>query len=78
YTANPIACAAANANLAIWRDEPVRARIADLGDRQQDHLDTLSRHPLVRNPRRLGTIVAAEIGTGESAYLDSAGPRLRS
>ncbi len=40
------------------------ARIADLGDRQQDHLDTLSRHPLVRNPRRLGTIVAAEIGTG--------------
>ncbi|NWP10299.1 aminotransferase class III-fold pyridoxal phosphate-dependent enzyme, partial [Escherichia coli] len=41
-------------------------------------LDTLSRHPLVRNPRRLGTIVAAEIGTGESAYLDSAGPRLRS
>ena len=78
YTANPIACAAANANLAIWRDEPVRERIADLGDRQQDHLDALARHPLVRNPRRLGTIVAAEIGTGESAYLDSVGPRLRS
>ncbi|MDG2535660.1 adenosylmethionine--8-amino-7-oxononanoate transaminase [Sphingomonas sp. HITSZ_GF] len=77
YTANPIACAAANANLAIWRDEPVRARIADLGDRQQDHLDTLAAHPLIRNPRRLGTIVAAEIGAGESAYLDSAGPRLR-
>lgn len=77
YTANPIACAAANANLAIWRDEPVRERIADLGDRQQDHLDALARHPLIRNPRRLGTIVAAEMGAGASAYLDSAGPRLR-
>ena len=30
YTANPIACAAANANLAIWREEPVLERIADL------------------------------------------------
>ncbi len=28
YTANPVACAAANANLAIWREEPVRERIA--------------------------------------------------
>src|SRR3546814_5126725 len=27
YTANPIACAAANANLEIWDDEPVQARI---------------------------------------------------
>ncbi|MFM6853709.1 MAG: adenosylmethionine--8-amino-7-oxononanoate transaminase, partial [Sphingopyxis sp.] len=30
YTANPIACAAANANLAIWRDEPVLDRITTL------------------------------------------------
>src|ERR1700710_1397843 len=28
YTANPMACAAALANLAVWRDEPVRERIA--------------------------------------------------
>jgi adenosylmethionine---8-amino-7-oxononanoate aminotransferase len=77
YTANPIACAAANANLAIWRDEPVRERIADLGDRQQDHLDALAAHPLIRNPRRLGTIVAAEIGTSESAYLNAVGTRLK-
>lgn len=77
YTANPIACAAANANLAIWRDEPVRARIADLGDRQQDHLDALAGHSLIRNPRRLGTIVAAEIGGSESSYLNSVGTRLK-
>jgi adenosylmethionine-8-amino-7-oxononanoate aminotransferase len=38
YTANPIACAAACANLEIWREEPVRERIADLcaaGGRQR-------------------------------------------
>jgi adenosylmethionine-8-amino-7-oxononanoate aminotransferase len=34
YTANPIACAAAVANIAIWRDEPVRERIATLAARQ--------------------------------------------
>lgn len=77
YTANPIACAAANANLAIWREEPVLDRIDDLGDRQQDRLDRLSAHALIRNPRRLGTIVAAEIGGSESAYLNSVGTRLK-
>ncbi|WHU02184.1 adenosylmethionine--8-amino-7-oxononanoate transaminase [Sphingomonas sp. NIBR02145] len=77
YTANPIACAAANANLAIWREEPVLERIADLGDRQQDRLDRLATHALIRNPRRLGTIVAAEIGGSESAYLNSVGTRLK-
>lgn len=43
YTANPIACAAANANLAIWRDEPVTARIADLAARQAQRLARLAR-----------------------------------
>ncbi|MEP9358261.1 adenosylmethionine--8-amino-7-oxononanoate transaminase [Sphingomonas sp. KR3-1] len=77
YTANPIACAAANANLAIWREEPVLDRIADLGDRQQDRLDRLAAHPLIRNPRRLGTVVAAEMGASESVYLNAMGPRLK-
>src|SRR6185503_14113749 len=36
YTANPIACAAANANLAIWREEDVRARLALLGTMQEE------------------------------------------
>ncbi|MGL4396349.1 MAG: adenosylmethionine--8-amino-7-oxononanoate transaminase, partial [Hyphomicrobium sp.] len=40
YTANPIACAAAAANLAIWRDEPVRARVASLAAAQSDALAT--------------------------------------
>ncbi|MFD1951383.1 adenosylmethionine--8-amino-7-oxononanoate transaminase [Sphingomonas arantia] len=78
YTANPIACAAAVANLAIWRDEPVRARIADLGTRQQAKLDRIAAHPLVRTPRRLGTIAAFEIALARDTegYLSAIGPAL--
>ncbi len=61
YTANPIACAAANANLAIWRDEPVRERIVDLGARQAARLEALARHPRIANARQIGTITAVEL-----------------
>lgn len=76
YTANPLACAAAAANLAIWRDEPVRERISSLAERQQAHLAALSNHRAVRNARRCGTIAALELGGAEGAYLSDLGPRL--
>jgi adenosylmethionine-8-amino-7-oxononanoate aminotransferase len=76
YTANPIACAAANANLAIWRDEPVLDRVADLGWRQQERLDVIARHPAVCGARRLGTIAAFEIEGGAASYLSAVAPRL--
>jgi len=75
YTANPIACAAANANLAIWRDEPVRDRIADLAARQATRLEALARHPRIANARQIGTITAVEL-RGEDGYLSQIGPRL--
>ncbi|WP_019831241.1 adenosylmethionine--8-amino-7-oxononanoate transaminase [Sphingomonas sp. PR090111-T3T-6A] len=72
YTANPIACAAALANLEVWRDEPVMERIATLAARQEARIKAL---PKVRDARRLGTIAACEIGGGEG-YLASIGPAL--
>jgi adenosylmethionine-8-amino-7-oxononanoate aminotransferase len=75
YTANPIACAAANANLVIWREEPVGERIAALAAAQAECLDGLRQHPQVTGARHLGTIAALEIGAGEG-YLSSLGPRL--
>jgi len=72
YTANPIACAAAAANLAIWREEPVLERVARLGAAQAARLATLDG---IRNPRVLGTIAAFEIGAGEG-YLSDRAPRL--
>lgn len=76
YTANPVACAAAAANLAIWREEPVLDRAAALGVRQRNRLDMLAKHPAVVNPRRCGTIAALELGGGDAAYLSDLGPRL--
>ena len=76
YTANPIACAAAAANLAIWRDEPVRERIASLAERQRARLAALTDRAPVRNARRIGTVTAMELGEAESDYLSSRGPAL--
>jgi len=75
YTANPVACAAANANLAIWREEPVLDRIAALGALQAERLDRLD-HPRIKAKRRLGTVAALEIADAEGSYLSSLGPPL--
>lgn len=72
YTANPLACAAANANLAIWREEPVLARVADLARRQSERMQRLQN---VENPRTCGTIAAAEL-PGNAGYLATIAPRL--
>jgi len=76
YTANPIACAAAAANLQIWGEEPVRERIATLGERQQALIDSLSTLPGVSNARRCGTIAAIDIEVADGGYLSALAPRL--
>ncbi len=76
YTANPIACAAAAENLAIWRDEPVLDRIAQLGEWQQAALDGLADVPGLVGHRRMGTIAALEIEQPENGYLSAIAPRL--
>jgi adenosylmethionine---8-amino-7-oxononanoate aminotransferase len=75
YTANPLACAAANANLAIWREEPVLNRVGSLAVRQAAQLTALTDRAPVENPRCIGTIAAFET-SGAGDYLASAGPRL--
>lgn len=76
YTANPIACAAAAENLAIWRDEPVMDRVADLARRQADQLAAFAGHPAIRAQRQCGTITAMEFGADAAAYLSGLGPKL--
>jgi adenosylmethionine-8-amino-7-oxononanoate aminotransferase len=71
YTANPIACAAANANLAIWREEPVQARIDALAALQTEQLAAIASHPLVAGTRQCGTIAAFDIVADGQGYLSS-------
>ena len=78
YTANPLACAAANANLAIWAEEPVMQRIDTLTRRQQAFVDSLADMPNVENARRCGTIAAFDITMpeGQGGYMAGLAPAL--
>lgn len=77
YTANAIACAAAAANLAIWREEDVLGRIAILSAGIATRLGTLATHPAFANARQLGTIAAIDLIAADAGYLSDLAPRLR-
>lgn len=76
YTANPIACAAAEANLAIWADEPVQQRIDAITAIQAAAVGALAGARGLCNLRSLGTILAAEIGSTDAGYTADITPDL--
>jgi len=76
YAANPLACAAAVANLEIWQQEPVRERIVELGNRQARHLAGFQRDKRFGSLRRAGTIAALDLDVGDAGYLAEIGPKL--
>jgi adenosylmethionine-8-amino-7-oxononanoate aminotransferase len=78
YTANPIACAAALANLDVWQSEPVLKRIAGLSAMQEARLDRFRADRRFRNVRQIGTIAALDIAVDDEGYLADIGPRLYS
>ncbi|MET1047356.1 MAG: adenosylmethionine--8-amino-7-oxononanoate transaminase [Hyphomicrobium sp.] len=77
YTANPIACAAAAANLEIWRTEPVIERILALSQNQAICLNDLLPDPRFANVRQIGTIAAFEISNVQPGYLADVALKLR-
>src|SRR5229473_1063301 len=76
YTANPIACAAANANLHIFDTEPVFERIAAIEKVHDTRLPAFSAHPGVADVRHIGTVAAIELKVPDAGYLSSLRPRL--
>ncbi len=86
YTANPMACAAMNANLAIWRDEPVQQRIDHIAARHSEAAQRFADCAHITNIRQQGSILAMEIVMPDSAtsddedkgggYLSTLGPAL--
>jgi adenosylmethionine-8-amino-7-oxononanoate aminotransferase len=77
YTANPIACAAALANLHIWQNEPVRARIECLQRMHRERLAPFRSDKRFTDVRQTGTIVALDLTALTVGYLSDIGPRLR-
>lgn len=76
YTANPIACAAANANLDVWETEPVLERIARLGRMQAERLAAFKNDARFEQVRQLGTIAALDVKVEDQGYLANIGPKL--
>jgi adenosylmethionine---8-amino-7-oxononanoate aminotransferase len=75
FTANPLACAAARASLALL-DETSAARRAAIERAHRTHLATIATHPCVTSPRVLGTVAAFNLGG--AGYLNPVGGDLAS
>ena len=76
YTANPIACAAALANLEIWEREPVMERIARVTALHTERLDRFREDKRFANVRQIGTIAALDIVASDAGYMANIGPLL--
>lgn len=77
YTANPVACAAARANLDLWQDQEARQRLALLATMQEHAVEPFRADPRFANVRRTGTITALDLKTTDTGYLAGIGPKLQ-
>ncbi len=78
YTANPIACAAARASLALLDDASAHRRAA-INQAHVDQMRRLGSHPMVANTRVIGTVAAFDlVGSAgdQSGYLSAIGSDL--
>jgi adenosylmethionine-8-amino-7-oxononanoate aminotransferase len=76
FTANPVACAAAVANLQIWAEEDVGQRVAMLAAAQGERLAPFAQDGNFAAIRRLGTITALDLKVPDPGYLAGLAPRL--
>ncbi|MBN8706235.1 MAG: adenosylmethionine--8-amino-7-oxononanoate transaminase [Bacteroidetes bacterium] len=76
YTANPIACAAANASLDVFEEEKTLEKIVAIENLHQSRLKDYENHPLVADARIQGTIFAVEIKNPDGGYFSAIGPKL--
>lgn len=71
FTANPIGCAAALANLGIWEKADARARVAQLAAMQAERAARFVDDPRFADVRHLGTIVALDLDVAHSGYAST-------
>lgn len=77
FTGNPMACAAANAALKIWKDEPVTERIENLALSHDAAANRFVARNDIENVRQQGTILAMDIKVeGRAGYLSDIQPKL--
>jgi adenosylmethionine---8-amino-7-oxononanoate aminotransferase len=76
YTGNALACAAANANLQIFDDEPVFDRILTIARIHGERLAQLRGMHQVGETRQMGTVGAIELVAEDAGYLSALRPKL--
>ncbi len=76
YTANPIACAAAAANLELWATTPVMEQIGRIARAQVAGAARLAACRGIGNVRTRGTILAVDILQDRPGYMSGIGPDL--
>jgi adenosylmethionine---8-amino-7-oxononanoate aminotransferase len=76
YTGNALACAAANASLQIFEDEPVFDRIATIAGIHRERLTQIGEMHQVGETRQIGTVGALELRVRDPGYLSSLRPKL--
>jgi adenosylmethionine-8-amino-7-oxononanoate aminotransferase len=76
YTGNALACAAANASLQIFEDEPVFDRIATIAKITGERLKQFKGLAVVGETRQIGTIGAIELRAEDAGYLSAMRPKL--
>jgi adenosylmethionine-8-amino-7-oxononanoate aminotransferase len=78
YTGNALACAAANASLQIFDDEPVFGRISAIAKIHAERLAQFRDLHQVGDTRQIGTIGAIELRAEDAGYLSAMRPKLYS
>ena len=76
FTGNPMACAAANATLEIWEEEPVMERIQNIAAMHEKAAEKFRADKNVLDVRTKGTILALDIKDTTNGYLSNLGVTL--
>lgn len=76
YTANPLACAAAVANLEIFETEDVLGRVSRIAAQHGKRLEYFISHPKVHEARQIGSIAAIELKAADPGYFSALKPVL--
>ena len=71
FTANPLACAAANASLDLFEENNTMKTVEHITQRNIAFAQQLKQLKGIKNVRVLGTILAFEVTKGEDAYLNN-------
>ena len=71
FTANPLACAAANASLDLFEKNDMLKNIQSIAEKNIAFAQQLRQLNGIKNVRSLGTILAFEIDKGEDVYLNT-------